>query len=250
MPTSRDLLAHSGKLQELHLIHNEPEQEATRTLISPNTSQNGGWSMYIHSTDCSPPIGSLSARHRPRAVAAEASTSSAIRIVVSVRKANANEPQQRSAAMKVDWANLGTKLGLRGSTANALANFKQRNDNARRKVQQLQDQPQTVDFNYYRQNLKNQDIVADIEKQLNNFQVKKYDVSRQIKAIEAFEQQAVTSAEETKGKVDAELQDLEKTLKNIETARPFEDLTVVCTCAALESLSTETNRHVIASYLT
>ncbi|KAK3069960.1 ATP synthase d subunit, partial [Teratosphaeriaceae sp. CCFEE 6253] len=31
---------------------------------------------------------------------------------------------------------------------------------------------------------------------------------------------------ETKGKVDAELQDLEKTLKNIETARPFEDLTV------------------------
>ena len=36
------------------------------------------------------------------------------------------------------------------------------------------------------------------------------------------------SAEETKGKVDAELKDLEKTLKNIETARPFEDLTVVC----------------------
>ncbi len=53
-------------------------------------------------------------------------------------------------------------------------------------------------------------------------------MQRQIKAIEAFEAQAVKSAEETKGKVDAELQDLEKTLKNIESARPFEDLTVVC----------------------
>ena len=132
--------------------------------------------------------------------------------------------------MKLDWANLGTKLGLRGSTANALANFKKRNDDARRRLQQLQEQPQSVDFASYRSQLKNQDIVAEMEKHVNGFQVKKYDVSRQIKAIEAFEAQAVKSAEETKGKVDAEIQDLEKTLKNIETARPFEDLTVVCIC--------------------
>ena len=52
--------------------------------------------------------------------------------------------------MKLDWANLGTKLGLRGSTANALANFKKRNDDARRRVQQLQEAPQSVDFAYYR----------------------------------------------------------------------------------------------------
>lgn len=37
------------------------------------------------------------------------------------------------------------------------------------------------------------------------------------------------NAEETKGKVDLELKDLEKTLKNIEEARPFDELTVVCT---------------------
>lgn len=36
------------------------------------------------------------------------------------------------------------------------------------------------------------------------------------------------NAEETKGRVDLELKDLAKTLKNIEEARPFEDLTVVC----------------------
>ncbi|KAL9536050.1 ATP synthase subunit d [Sphaerulina musiva] len=132
----------------------------------------------------------------------------------------------RSAATKIDWANLGTKLGLKGSTANALASFKQRNDAARRKVRVLSEQAQTVDFQHYRSLLKNQDVVADIEKQFTSFQPKKYDVQRQIKAIEAFEAQAVKSAEETKGKVDAELQDLEKTLKNIESARPFEDLTV------------------------
>ena len=39
--------------------------------------------------------------------------------------------------------------------------------------------------------------------------------------------QAVKSAEETKARVDGELRELETTLKNIETARPFEDLTVV-----------------------
>lgn len=95
-------------------------------------------------------------------------------------------------------------------------------------MQQLQEQPQTVDFAHYRQLLKNQDIVADIEKQVNGFQLKKYDVNRQIKAIEAFEAQAVKSAEQTKAKVDDELKDLEKTLKNIESARPFDELTVVC----------------------
>ena len=53
-------------------------------------------------------------------------------------------------------------------------------------------------------------------------------MGRQLKAIEAFEAQAVKNAEETKGLVDKELGDLAKTLKNIEEARPFEDLTVVC----------------------
>ena len=67
----------------------------------------------------------------------------------------------------------------------------------------------------------------EIEGHLKAFKPSTYDVDRQIKAIEAFEVQAVKSAEETKGKVDDELRELETTLKNIETARPFEDLTVV-----------------------
>ncbi|KAK4983099.1 ATP synthase d subunit [Elasticomyces elasticus] len=132
----------------------------------------------------------------------------------------------RSAALKLDWIKLGTQLGLKGSTASALQAFKKRNDDARRKVQALSQAPDTVDFSHYRSVLKNQAVVDEIEKAFKNFQIKKYDVGRQIKAIEAFEATAVKGAEETKGKVEAELKDLDKTLRNIEEARPFEDLTV------------------------
>lgn len=138
-------------------------------------------------------------------------------------------PQQRSAALKVDWSKIGSSLGLKGQTAAALQAFKKRNDDARRKVQVLSDQPQTVDFSHYRGVLKNQSVVEEIENHFKQWKPTTYDVGRQIKAIEAFEKQAVKSAEETKGKVDMELRDLEKTLRNIEEARPFEDLTVVCT---------------------
>jgi F-type H+-transporting ATPase subunit d len=138
-------------------------------------------------------------------------------------------PSQRSAALKLDWTKLGTQLGLKGNTAAALQSFKKRNDDARRKVAVLSEQAQTVDFQHYRGLLKNQSIIDDIEKQFTAFKPQSYDVGRQVKAIEAFEAQAIKSAEETKTVVDKELGDLEKTLKNIESARPFADLTVVRT---------------------
>ncbi|KAL2373794.1 ATP synthase d subunit [Blastomyces gilchristii] len=134
--------------------------------------------------------------------------------------------QQRSAALKLDWAKVSTSLGLRGQTATSLAAFKKRNDDARRKVQLLEEQAQTVDFSYYRSVLKNQAVVDEIEKHFKTFKPATFDVNRQLKAIEAFEAQAMKDAEETKGKVELELRSLEKTLENIETARPFEDLTV------------------------
>jgi hypothetical protein len=105
-------------------------------------------------------------------------------------------------------------------------------------VQALSEQPQTVDFAHYRSLLKNQAVIDEIERYFSAFKPSTYDVARQIKAIEAFEAQAVKNAEETKGRVDLELKDLEKTLKNIEEARPFEDLTVVCTAWAPEDVMT------------
>ena len=140
----------------------------------------------------------------------------------------------------MDWTKLGTQLGLKGSTANALVAFKKRNDDARRKLTQLSEHSSTVDFAHYRGILKNQAIVDDIEKQFKAFKPATYDVERQVKAIEAFEAQAVKSAQETKSVVDQELNDLDKTLKNIEEARPFEDLTVV-SIAILELWMSWTN---------
>lgn len=104
--------------------------------------------------------------------------------------------------------------------------FKKRHDEARRKLQVLSEQSSTVDFSAYRAQLNNSAVIDDMERTFKGFTPKKYDVARQVKAIEAFEATAVKSAQETKGRVDAELKDLEKTLKNIESARPFEDLTV------------------------
>ncbi|KAG9198069.1 ATP synthase d subunit [Epicoccum nigrum] len=150
----------------------------------------------------------------------------------------------RSAALKLDWTKLGQQLGLRGNTAVALQSFKKRNDDARRKVTVLSEQAQTVDFAYYRSVLKNQAIVDDIEKQFNAYKPQTYDVNRQIKAIEAFEAQAVKSAEETKAVVDKELSDLQKTLKNIQDARPFDDLTVDEVAAAQPEIDQRTEQLV------
>ncbi|KAI9817495.1 MAG: ATP synthase d subunit [Pycnora praestabilis] len=146
----------------------------------------------------------------------------------------------RSAALKVDWTKIGTSLGIKGQTAAALQAFKKRNEDARRKVTVLSEQPQNIDFSHYRSILKNQAVVDEIENHFKSFKPATYDVGRQIKAIETFEAQAVKNAEETKGKVDMELKDLEKTLKNIEEARPFEDLTVDEVAAARPDIDERT----------
>ncbi|RFU29390.1 hypothetical protein B7463_g6981, partial [Scytalidium lignicola] len=150
----------------------------------------------------------------------------------------------RSAALKLDWAKVTQSLGLRGQTAASLQAFKKRNEDARRRVQQLSELPSTVDFTHYRSILKNQAVVDEIEKHFSTFKPATYDVDRQIKAIEAFESQAIKNAEETKGRVDLELKDLAKTLKNIEEARPFEDLTVDEVAAARPDIDEKTSQLV------
>ena len=142
--------------------------------------------------------------------------------------------------MKLDWSKVTTSLGLRGQTVSSLQAFKKRNEDARRKVQQLSEQPTTVDFSAYRSILKNQAVVDEIEKRFKDFKPATYDVSRQIKAIDAFEVEAVKNAEATKQAVDLELKDLAATLKNIEEARPFEDLTVDEVAAAEKSIDEKT----------
>lgn len=132
----------------------------------------------------------------------------------------------RSAASKVDWTAVTTKLGLSQNTISGLASFRKRNTDAKDKVNALETQRLTVDFAQYRSVLKNQSIVDEIEKAYKSFKPATYDVASQIKAIEQFESKAVENAQATAKTIDAELSDLQETLQNIEQARPFEDLTV------------------------
>jgi hypothetical protein len=95
--------------------------------------------------------------------------------------------------------------------------------------------------------LKNSAVIDEIERSFKQFKPATYDVERQVKAIEAFEAQAVKSAEETKSVVDQELKDLDKTLRNIEDARPFEDLTVVSSLALEHNIISNTMRNGYAN---
>ncbi|KAL8918153.1 MAG: hypothetical protein Q9208_007505 [Pyrenodesmia sp. 3 TL-2023] len=132
----------------------------------------------------------------------------------------------RSAASKINWSHLSTSLGLKGSTASSLSAFKKRNDDARRRLLSLKSQPTSVNFAHYRHTLTNTAVIDEIEQYMGKWKPVTYDVGRQLKAIEAFEAQAVKSAEETRGRVQREVGSLEGTLRNIEEARGWEDLTV------------------------
>ncbi|ODQ56221.1 ATP synthase subunit D [Saitoella complicata NRRL Y-17804] len=132
----------------------------------------------------------------------------------------------RSVVQSVNWQKLSSGLGLSAATVGSIKSFRERANNAARKVQSLSEQKTDIDFAHYRSVLKNQSVVDEIEKSYKAFKPVTYDVNAQIKAIEAFEAKAVENAELTAKKVDIELQDLQRTLDNIKNARPWEDVSV------------------------
>merc|ERR1712225_181546 len=127
------------------------------------------------------------------------------------------------AAAAVDWTRITSKLGLGRETLAELNAFRSRAAAARAANAAVKEQKTTVDFEHYRQVLKNKDVVAEGEK---GFKAVDYDVQAQLKAIAAFEAKAVSSAKEAATQVESELSNLSSTLKNIEDARPFEQLTL------------------------
>lgn len=132
----------------------------------------------------------------------------------------------KSASTKLNWAQVISKLGLTGSTASSLTSFKKRNDEAKKEQQALSAQSTEVDFEYYRSVLKNTKVVDEIEKAVSGFKPTTYDVSKTLKTIDIFEQKAIENAKLTEKSVLAEIEQLQATLKDIEGARPFDQLTV------------------------
>ncbi|CAE6509880.1 unnamed protein product [Rhizoctonia solani] len=153
---------------------------------------------------------------------------------------------KKSLAAAIDWTRIYGSLGLGKETVASLQAFRKRHSEAQRVHNLYATQPTTVNTAHYRSILKNQAVVEEAERILRDFKpvtydvnehIKAieafegkapvtYDVNEHIKAIEAFEGKAVAKAEETSVKIDEELSNLQKTLANIEEARPFEDLTV------------------------
>ncbi|CEQ39463.1 SPOSA6832_00997, partial [Sporobolomyces salmonicolor] len=131
-----------------------------------------------------------------------------------------------AAQAVVDWGRITTKLGLGKDTLAQLNAFRNRAAAARAAHAQFKEAKTTVDFEHYRAVLKNKEVVAEGEKLFKSFKPVDYDVQAQLKAIAAFENKAAASAKEAATKVQTELGNLNSTLKNIEDARPFEQLTV------------------------
>ncbi|PWY98411.1 putative ATP7-F1F0-ATPase complex, FO D subunit [Testicularia cyperi] len=117
-------------------------------------------------------------------------------------------------------------LGLGKNTLAQISAFRKRSDDAKRALNQLKQQNTEVDFAHYNKVLKNKDVVSQAQKILSEFKPVTYDVQAQLKAIDAFEAKAIEQAQATSAKIEAELKDLKATLKNIEDARPFDQLTV------------------------
>ncbi|CUS10926.1 unnamed protein product [Tuber aestivum] len=143
---------------------------------------------------------------------------------------------KKSAALKINWAGITNSLRLKRRTAASLLAFKKWNEDARRKVAVLREQPMEVDFPYYQSILRNRAAIDEVENAWKRFQPVTYDVERQAKITEGFEAEAVRNAEAARERVNNKLRELEKTLKNIEEVRPFEDLTVPVQISILERL--------------
>jgi F-type H+-transporting ATPase subunit d len=84
------------------------------------------------------------------------------------------------------------RLNLGKNTSASLQAFRKRSEDARRALAVLKEQKTDVDFQHYRSVLKNDEVVSQAEKILKDFKPVTYDVSAQIKAIDAFGSKAVS----------------------------------------------------------
>lgn len=92
---------------------------------------------------------------------------------------------------QLDFARIYTKLGLGKESIAQVQAFRKRHAEAQRINAQLSAQPSSLDLATYRSRLRNKEIVIDAEKILSSFKPATYDVSAQLKAIDAFQAKAV-----------------------------------------------------------
>lgn len=146
--------------------------------------------------------------------------------------------QMATAAQKIDWTSLLTKL--KPETLAAVNAFRRRHSDLAKQIADLKEQQKPIDFARYRSSLKNTAVVDSAEKAWTSFKPAKFDVAEQLRIIEQQESKAINAAKATEAKVKAELVELGDLLKNIETARPLEELTVDEVVKILPEIDTHT----------
>merc|ERR1711890_35514 len=80
-------------------------------------------------------------------------------------------PVSTTMAASVEWSRISSKLGLSKQALGELGAFRQRAAAARAANAAVKEQKTTVDFEHYRQVLKNKDVVAEGEKLFKSFKV-------------------------------------------------------------------------------
>ncbi|KAJ3129562.1 ATP synthase d subunit [Nowakowskiella sp. JEL0407] len=140
----------------------------------------------------------------------------------------------KSIASQINWSALSAKL--KPDTVLALTNFHRRHQELSKQILELKEQKTSIDFAHYKSILSNKAIVDEAEKALSSFKPASYDLTEQIRIIEEQEVKAVAAAEKTAKKINVEMTELNDLLKNIETARPIEQVTVEDVALAIPEL--------------
>ncbi|KAI9290873.1 mitochondrial ATP synthase [Neoconidiobolus thromboides FSU 785] len=150
-----------------------------------------------------------------------------------------------SAISRINWSKLSGALASRQNTQGALINFRKQYDDVKRQLAQLEEQKVNVDFAHYRKLLKNQKVVDQLESTLKKFKPVAYNLQAQQKVIEAFETKAIQKAEETNAQIENEVASLKETLKNIESARPVDELSVEDVTTAIPEIDQRVEQRLI-----
>ncbi|KAJ2765148.1 ATP synthase d subunit [Coemansia nantahalensis] len=132
----------------------------------------------------------------------------------------------RKFLTSINWPVVSSVLSKHTEITKSLGAFRKGYEEAERQLTQLKEADRAIDFEHYRQVLKNTEIVDRLEKIAKAQKVAKVDLAEQLKTIAAFEAKAVASAELYVKETAANLADLSATVTNIEEARPITQLTV------------------------
>jgi F-type H+-transporting ATPase subunit d len=134
---------------------------------------------------------------------------------------------------KLDYVKLQSKL--KPETWASVQSFRTRHAQLQKTLNELKDSSAEINFDAYKV-LKNQQVVEEAKRALSSQKILKFHSEKQLQEIEKARQAAVSLAKKTEQSIQAEMSELKVLQKDIEEARPIEELTVDDVAKAYPSL--------------